>query len=75
MLSTGLAGALLTGLYLATGSLLLPILVHCLIDLPALLIPPVAASSAADPEAVPASRGSRSVVSGHDPVSHMRTRR
>lgn len=72
MLSTGLAGALLTGLYLATGSLLLPILVHCLIDLRALLIPPVATSPVADPEADQMARmppGSRPGGPGHEPVS------
>lgn len=42
MLVTGLLGAVLAALYVATGSLLLPILVHVLIDLRGLvLVPPV----------------------------------
>jgi membrane protease YdiL (CAAX protease family) len=39
MLATGMLGALLAVLYIGTGSLLLPMLVHVLIDLRALLIP------------------------------------
>jgi membrane protease YdiL (CAAX protease family) len=39
MLVTGVLGALLAALYIGTGSLLLPMLVHVLIDLRALLIP------------------------------------
>jgi membrane protease YdiL (CAAX protease family) len=39
MLATGVLGALLAVLYIGTGSLLLPMLVHVLIDLRALLIP------------------------------------
>ena len=38
MLATGLAGAALAGLYLATGSLLLPMALHILMDLRALLL-------------------------------------
>ncbi|WP_430392000.1 CPBP family intramembrane glutamic endopeptidase [Dyella sp. 20L07] len=39
VLVTGVIGAVMAGLYLGTGSLLLPILLHTLIDLRALLIP------------------------------------
>lgn len=39
MLVTGVLGAVMAGLYLASGSLLLPMLLHVLIDLRALLIP------------------------------------
>lgn len=42
MLGTGLLGAVLAALYVTTGSLLLPIIVHALIDLRGLvLVPPV----------------------------------
>ena len=39
MLATGIFGALLAGLYIASGSLLLPMLLHVLIDLRALWLP------------------------------------
>lgn len=39
VLVTGVLGAVMAGLYLASGSLLLPMLLHVLIDLRALLIP------------------------------------
>jgi len=43
MLATGLLGAVLAALYVATGSLLLPIIVHAVLDLRGLvLVPPVA---------------------------------
>lgn len=45
MLATGLIGALMAGLYLATGSLLLPMLLHALLDLRALLIPTAASAT------------------------------
>jgi membrane protease YdiL (CAAX protease family) len=45
MLATGLIGALMAGLYLATGSLLLPMLLHTLLDLRALLIPTTASAT------------------------------
>lgn len=48
MLATGFAGAALTVLYLGTGSLLVPMILHTLIDLRALLLP--AGASARDPE-------------------------
>jgi membrane protease YdiL (CAAX protease family) len=47
MLATGLIGALLAWLYLASGSLLLPMLLHVLIDLRALLLSP--RTNAVDP--------------------------
>ena len=50
MLATGLIGALMAGLYLATGCLLLPMLLHTLLDLRALLIP-TAVSATAGPTA------------------------
>lgn len=46
MAATALAGALLTGLYLGTGSLLLPMAVHVLVDLRALLLTPGAPTPA-----------------------------
>lgn len=39
VLATGVIGALMAGIYLASGSLLIPMLLHVLIDLRALLIP------------------------------------
>lgn len=39
ILATALIGAVMAGIYLATGSLLIPMLLHVLIDLRALLIP------------------------------------
>lgn len=48
MLATGLAGAALTMLYLGTGSLLVPMILHTLIDLRALLLP--AGASTQGPE-------------------------
>jgi membrane protease YdiL (CAAX protease family) len=44
VLGTALIGALLVGLYLSTGSLLLPILVHAIIDIRAFLLVPAPAS-------------------------------
>ena len=46
MLTTGAAGAVLTQLYLTTGSLLLPMVLHVLIDLRLLLDRPAPAPSA-----------------------------
>lgn len=40
MLATGVVGAALTGLYLATGSLLVPMVLHVLLDLRVLLLAP-----------------------------------
>ncbi len=40
MLGTGLLGAVLAALYVTTGSLLLPIIVHALIDLRGLVLVP-----------------------------------
>ncbi|SDD62288.1 CAAX protease self-immunity [Sanguibacter gelidistatuariae] len=48
MLATGVAGAALTMLYLGTGSLLVPIILHTLMDLRALLLP--AGARAQEPE-------------------------
>lgn len=40
MLATALAGAVLAGLYLATGSLVVPMVLHVLVDLRALTLAP-----------------------------------
>ncbi|QXG75784.1 CPBP family intramembrane metalloprotease [Modestobacter sp. L9-4] len=46
VLTTGVLGALLAGVYLSTGSLLLPVLLHAAIDLRFLLVPSSALPSA-----------------------------
>jgi len=46
VLTTGVFGALLAGVYLSTGSLLLPVLLHAAIDLRFLLVPSSAVPSA-----------------------------
>jgi membrane protease YdiL (CAAX protease family) len=47
MLTTGVLGGVLAGVYLSTGSLLLPVLLHAAIDLRFLLVPPSALPAAA----------------------------
>nr|WP_240942262.1 CPBP family intramembrane glutamic endopeptidase [Planosporangium thailandense] len=49
MVGTALVGALLTGLYLASGSLLLPIVLHVVIDIRSLLLVPAPRSAPTDP--------------------------
>lgn len=49
MLATGVTGAVLTMVYLGTGSLLVPMILHTLIDLRALLLP--APATAPEPDA------------------------
>ncbi len=56
MLATGLVGAAFTGLYLGTGSLLLPMVLHVLVDLRALLLTPGAARRAPAAPSAPADR-------------------
>jgi membrane protease YdiL (CAAX protease family) len=47
VLTTGLLGGVLAAVYLQTGSLLLPVLLHAAIDLRFLLVPPSALPAAA----------------------------
>jgi len=47
VLATGLLGAVLAGLYVSTGSLLLPIIVHVLVDLRGLVLVPLVAAARA----------------------------
>ncbi|MGN2243564.1 type II CAAX prenyl endopeptidase Rce1 family protein [Frateuria sp. GZRR33] len=57
MLATALLGALLAWLYLSSGSLLLPMLLHVLIDLRALLVPVGTGASDATPASLPGQPG------------------
>ncbi len=49
MLVTGILGLMLCGLYIASGTLLVPIVVHALIDLRVALLPPAMATKAPPP--------------------------
>jgi membrane protease YdiL (CAAX protease family) len=59
VLATAMVGLLLGGLFLASGSLLLPILLHTLIDLRALAVAHLARREAAASAAPRGSRGPR----------------
>lgn len=66
MVATGLAGAALTVLYLGTGSLLLPMVLHTLIDLRALLLPTGAGALATEPAAQAPASGIASDQTSHE---------
>ncbi|HEY0198009.1 MAG TPA: CPBP family intramembrane glutamic endopeptidase [Rhodanobacter sp.] len=64
MLVTGLIGAVMVWLYLASGSLLLPMFLHALLDLRALLLP-LPAEPAIDPTHIPSDRERSSFTEKH----------
>lgn len=67
ILTTGLFGSVLAGVYLDTGSLLVPIALHVLIDLRFLAVPPDVLPGGATPPASPASPSSDSPEQSGDP--------
>lgn len=66
ILTTGLLGAVLAAVYLDTGSLLLPVLLHCLIDLRFLAVPADVLPSAGGRENPPAPGTSDSSTASRD---------
>lgn len=66
MVATGLAGAALTVLYLGTGSLLVPMVLHTLMDLRALLLPTGTGALATEPATQAPASGIASDQTSHE---------